>query len=89
MNELNYQYMTPLMVGALCQQLHPDADNEIEAVDIHSRYLYNIIQLKLKSNVAAADDIAVYFILCGIRRELLEAHYKQLIKNYDTNRNRD
>lgn len=85
--QTNMAEMTPAMVGSLCQQLHPEAENEIEAVDIHSRYLYNIIQVKVKSNVAAADDIAVYFILCGIRRELLEAHYKQLIKNYDTNRN--
>lgn len=76
----NIADMTPAMIGSLCQQLHPDADNEIDAVDRHSKYLYNIIQVKLNSNIAAADDIKTYFILCSIRRELIEAHYKQLIK---------
>lgn len=79
--------MTPKMVGSLCQQIHPEADNEIEAVDIHSKFLYNIIQVKMGSNIAAADDIAVYFILCSIRRELLQSEYKQALNIYDTNRN--
>lgn len=87
MKQINMSDMTPAMVGSLCHQLHPEAENEIEAIDLHSKYMYNIIQVKLNSNVAAADDIAVYFILCGMRRELLEVEYKTFRKFYDTDRN--
>lgn len=89
MTELNARYMTPTMIGSLCQQLYPDAENEIEAVDMYSKYVYDLVQLKIKSNIAAAEDIITFLTLCQVRRQLIEAQYKQAVNNYDTNRNRD
>lgn len=95
MDELNiskpgtdYKIMTPKVIGALCSEIHPEASNEIEAVDIHCNYLYKLIQLKINSNITAAADIEFYFILLSAKRDLMQTLTINYLNN-DTDRNRD
>ncbi len=71
----------PEAIGTLCFDLHPEAQNKIEAVDLHIRYLYDLIQLKLKNAIAAADDIEFYFILLEVKRELMKATTLNQLQN--------
>jgi hypothetical protein len=90
MNELNldYKVMTPRIIGALCSEIHPESSNEIEAVDIHCKYLYNLIQLKLSANIPTAKDIEFYFVLLSAKRELMQSLTINELNN-DANRNRN
>lgn len=75
MDNIDYKTMTSNIIGRLCLEQHPESENEIEAVDSHSQYLYKLIQLKLAANIPAADDIEFYFILCAARRDLMQQKF--------------
>lgn len=60
------------IIGTLCQQIHPEAQNEIEAVDIQRSNTYKHINLKLDNKIAAADDIELYYLLGSAYDSLVE-----------------
>lgn len=73
MEKIDLKVLSPKIIGELCHQLHPEALNQIEAMDLHIKYLYQLIQVKLNSGIAAADDIEFYFILSFVKRKLMES----------------
>lgn len=96
---LDYTAMSPSLIASLCAELHPEAQNDIEAVDIRINYLNKLIRLKMSANVDSADDIRSYFVLCIVKRQLMEARSIESLQlgfqsggyinkdfNYDTNR---
>lgn len=85
MTNNNYKNLTSNIIGRLCLEQHPDCENEIDAVDSHSKDLYKIIQLKLAANIPAADDIEFYFILCSARRDLYKQKFIDAIISPKTN----
>jgi hypothetical protein len=60
------------MIGRLCQEMYPEAANEIDAIDKHATKLYKIIDLKMKTDILAADDIEFYVALLSFKSDLMK-----------------
>jgi len=71
------------IIGRLCLDAHPEAQNEIEAMDIHIQELYKRIQLKLNARIPAADDIEFYFALLSTKTDLEKITTISLLKRED------
>lgn len=65
--------LSPKTIASMCMELHPAAENEIEAVDIRINFLDKLIRLKIAANVDAADDIQAFFCLSIAKRELMQS----------------
>ena len=87
---INYNSVSPNLIGSLCKELHPEAENEINAIDIRMNFLDKLIRLKISANIESADDIKSFFTLDIAKKELMKTTLLQsLTNNYDSNRTRD
>lgn len=73
MPNINIITAAPEVIGTLCLELHPEAQNKIEAVDLQLIHLNKHIRLKVKNKIKAADDIRIFFVLCEAKRKLMES----------------
>ncbi len=71
--------ITANVIGVLCQQIHPEASNQVEAVDLERSDLYKRIQLKLKNNMPAVYDIELYFFLESVYQHLIPQTVQEAI----------
>ncbi len=90
MNGVNHSYIHPFnqsrklpgskviirLIANLCTQLYPDASTELEAIDLHRAALYKSIQLRLKNDIACADDIELFYLLGFAYDYLNEEEFK-------------